>query len=62
MFFHKTFCYVMGKAFDLPLIDFQASIEENLRMEIDFRIEAANTERTRNDVQNKLKNKNIYVP
>lgn len=31
-------------------------------MEIDFRIEAANTERTRHDVQNKLKNKNIYVP
>ena len=39
MFMHWLFCAVMDYAFELPILPFAKTIEDNLEKEIDFRIE-----------------------
>jgi predicted unusual protein kinase regulating ubiquinone biosynthesis (AarF/ABC1/UbiB family) len=43
MFMHWVICSVLQFSFDLPLLQFQESIETNLKRELDFRVEAENS-------------------
>jgi len=40
MFMHYVFCYAMGWAFDIPILDIALKVEEELEKELDFNLEA----------------------
>lgn len=61
MTFHYLFCYMLDRAFDMPFLSFAKTVEDNLRKEIDFNLEAENAEQIRADLQTMNRN-NIYVP
>jgi predicted unusual protein kinase regulating ubiquinone biosynthesis (AarF/ABC1/UbiB family) len=55
---HWVVCAVLQQAFDLPILTFQKTIEDNLEKEIDFQHELENGEKAR--VINKRND--IYIP
>lgn len=58
---HWLFLKVMEVAFDLPLAPFHKSLNENLRKEIDFVLEAANAKKCSENFV-KVGRKDVYVP
>lgn len=62
MFMHWLFLEVLDRAFDIPFAAFHQSIEDNLRKEIDFTIEAANARRCSADFAARGRDKEMYVP
>jgi len=58
---HWVICAVIQYAFDLPFLEFQESIEDNLRKEIDFNIEKSNAELARIGLQ-KCDRHDVYIP
>jgi aarF domain-containing kinase len=44
MVMHYLINFVLEKAFELPLLHFVEDVQKNLRKELDFRIEASNSE------------------
>lgn len=58
---HWLFLEVLERSFDLPLTSFHKSVEENLRKEIDFNIEAKNAMRCKADFIARGRN-DLYVP
>lgn len=58
---HWLFLEVLEKSFDLPFTPFHDSIEENLRKEIDFSIEAENAKKCKDNFA-KIGRNDMYVP
>lgn len=61
MFMHWAFLYFMEKSFDLPLTSFHDTLEENLRNEIDFRVEAQHAKKCKDNFT-KVGRIDIHVP
>ena len=58
MAMHWLICFIIDRAFDLPILPFVDYIESNLSKEVDFRIELENAE----IAKNKLIGNEIYIP
>ena len=55
---HWVICSVLQFSFDLPILQFQQTIEENLAKEIDFELELQNSEKARS----LNKRSDLYIP
>ncbi|CAD8165848.1 unnamed protein product [Paramecium pentaurelia] len=61
MLMHHIICGVLQYAFDMPILQFQESIQSNLQKEIDFRIEYENGEISRRALQI-IGRKDVHIP
>lgn len=58
---HYVFCWVIDRAFDLPILPFADTIEQELEKELDFRKEARNAEICRKNFKQSNRN-DVYIP
>ncbi|KAM3147194.1 hypothetical protein pb186bvf_000910 [Paramecium bursaria] len=61
MFMHYVVCLVLEWSFDMPLLQFQQTIDENLAREIDFTIERDNAQQAKGLLE-KFNRKDVYIP
>lgn len=61
MFMHYVVCLVLEWSFDMPLLQFQQTIDDNLAREIDFTIERDNAKLAKGLLE-KFNRKDVYIP
>lgn len=59
MLMHHLIIFVIEKSFDLPILQFADDIQNNLRKELDFRIESSNAKLAEKNF--KLLSKNALI-